>query len=84
MEVGCLLSTAATLRPALSMAVAKERVMRWTVRVVDALAASMKELFKQILLQLKGRRGFGFGRVRELISESLGPGFLRVHSCGVC
>jgi hypothetical protein len=50
-DVGCLLSTAATLRPALSTAVANERAMRWTVRGVDALAASMKELFRQILLQ---------------------------------
>lgn len=55
-DVGCLLSTAATLRPALSTAVANERAMRWTVRGVDALAASMKELFRQMLLLQEVRK----------------------------
>jgi hypothetical protein len=53
-DLGWLLSTTATLRPALSTAVAKERAIRWTVRGVDALAASMKEPFKQMLLQKIG------------------------------
>ena len=67
-EVGWLLSTAATLMPALSTAVANERAMRWTVRgAVDALAASMKELFSKMLLRQVGKN-----LVELLISELVG------------
>jgi hypothetical protein len=68
-DFGWLLSTAATLRPALSTAVAKERAMHRTVRGDDALAASMKELFKQMRFGLRVNFGVSLPELSELPSK---------------